>query len=689
MTDRYNDIFEYAEKQKVKTSDWKPSHAPLDYPDAFYKWVCSINSGWRNMSRYEPFELYVKQAEQWLADKDDILNYEDAESQEDYLFQEYVRCEENTLYFANKYGQIKDGDLDGGGMPYKAWKAQQIILFLLDCGYNLMIGKARQIGFTTTLGLAANKRIIFKDSYFVKFLTATELKGKEIFRDKIRWAFGKVPGWLREEVYNDAANVLSLEDKSNKGESEGKFSRIEVSAPAIDAINGGSPNLVLIDEIGLFEIFGQMMQEGRPTLYQSIGGKMVMKRQLLCWGTGGEMDKGGSVFESEFKAAIEAWRKKNFSYAIIPLFFDAYAREGMTDELYENERIAYYSKTGVEGEKSRVQFHQHFPLTLDDMFLRKSRTIIPVAECNKHLMRIYNNKNQQPQFGYFEPVYDKNRPLQDSVVPFKLVGAVWVPTGSETDDRTTAMVWEHPPHGEKWDYRYYQGTDPINSQTGHSKMSSTIWDAYKGTVSSVVFWRTRLFRECYLQCLLQGLYYDQVNLGGVKELIESNIGDGYFEFQELAGYDRRVVANASLPLPLQTPSGKWFGINNKTNTAAIISNRIIEMVEAYSEQINVPWLFVQLKTFVEKDLKTTDSQRQTRYQAADTKRDFDDVIFSMVFAYINAQAHSRYEPTRVDEQVDSKTEIRYVQNKDTGFKVRRAVVNKQSGKVIRFLGIGR
>ena len=115
---------------------------------------------------------------------------------------------------------------------------------------------------------------------------------------------------------------------------------------------------------------------------------MEMKRQLIAWGTGGEMDKGGAVFEAEFKAAYNAWNKKNFNYGIIPLFFDAFAREGMTREIYEKEKAYYYSVTGTAAEMSKVQFHQHYPMTIDDMFLRKSATIVPIHEINKHILRI-------------------------------------------------------------------------------------------------------------------------------------------------------------------------------------------------------------------------------------------------------------------------------------------------------------
>ena len=674
----------------VETREWKPKHKPTEYPKSFVRWVNSINKGWRNRIKYKPYDLYVKQAEIWLKEDDHITKYRDVDDQEDYVIQEYQRCQDNTLYFANKYGYLKEGDaaIQGGKLKYTAWEPQQILLFLLDSGYNCIIGKGRQIGFTTTMGLAAMKRINFNKSYFVKFITHTKDKGEEIFRDKIRWGFGQIEEWLRQPSYNDAHNVLSLQEKGKKGETKGAYSRIEVSTPAVDAINGGSPNLVLIDEIGLLELFGKMVREGRPTLFffNPETGMMEMRRQLFCWGTGGEMGKGGAVFEAEFKSALENWRKENYKHGIIPLFFDAYARQGMTDERYNSEKKIYYSVKGVDAAASRVQFHQHYPMTLDDMFLRTAATIIPVSECNSYLSKIYNLSPQdQPQYGYFEPIFDQTAPTQDGVLPFKLKGSRFIPTEAREDERTTSVVFKHPPSHEKWEYRWYQGTDPINSETGHSKMSSSIWDALNNTCSSMVFYRVREFKQCYLQCLLQGIYYDQTGEGGVKELVESNIGDMYADFQKQVGFDRRLVANRALPPFMQTPSSKYWGIANKANTAGHIANKIIEMVDAYAPNIFIEWFFEQIKTFVQKDLSGRTSHRETRFQAADLKQDFDDGIFSMVFSYINAQAHSRYEPRLIDKAEEGTRKRRLVQNADTNWQLRAAIVD-QNGKVIRYLG---
>ena len=121
------------------------------------------------------------------------------------------------------------------------------------------------------------------------------------------------------------------------------------------------------------------MREGRPALfkYNPNTGKMTMQQQFMAWGTGGEMDKGGSVFESEFKMCLKQWQEKNYEYGIIPLFFNAYARRGVTDKHINNERKAYLALEGTKkGEVAKVQFHQHYPITVDDMFLRKSRTCL-------------------------------------------------------------------------------------------------------------------------------------------------------------------------------------------------------------------------------------------------------------------------------------------------------------------------
>tara|TARA_R110001606_G_scaffold41262_8_gene111545 strand:+ start:449 stop:2512 length:2064 start_codon:yes stop_codon:yes gene_type:complete len=676
-------------KGHIPTEAWKPSHEEFDYPKSFVTWIDSINSGWQNKEIFKPFNLYCKQAKLWLEDKSDIIDFDNEEDQYDWLVEEIQRCKDNTLYFCNKYGFIKEDKSTGGMLKYSAWEAQEVLLFLFDCGYSMMIGKARQIGFTTTMCLAGMKRVNLNKSYFIKFVTHSESKGIEIFRDKVKWTYTKIPEYIAQDVRNWTDKVMSFDKKGQKkGRDEGGASRFQVDSPQIDAINGGSPSAVFVDEIGLFDIFGEMMREGRPALfkYNPETGKMTMQQQFMAWGTGGEMDKGGSVFESEFKMCMKQWKEGNYEYGIIPLFFNAYARRGVDDKHINNERKAYLALEGTKkGEVAKVQFHQHYPITIDDMFLRKSRTLVPIHTCNQRLADIYG-KEVPIEYGFFEPILDMSQPTPDLLTSHRIVGASWMPTKGREDIQTSAVIVHHPPQGEVWKNRWYQGTDPINSETGHSMMSSAVWDAYTNSVSSVVFHRDRKFKQTYLQVLLQSLYYDQQKRGGIKELIENNIGDMHLDFQEIHGFRNKFTAMAQLPEYFQTHSGKWFGISNKANTGPRIIAKTEEMVDTYANSIDIPWIWEQLKTFVEKDLKSSNSHRQTRYQAADTRYDYDDAIFSITFAYINAQSHSRYEPENV-KTMSGKNKVitRYVQSKETNYRMKLARVDKDTGKILKII----
>ena len=249
------------------------------------------------------------------------------------------------------------------------------------------------------------------------------------------------------------------------------------------------------------------------------------------------------------------------------------------------------------------------------------------------------------------------------------------------DDRTTCVVFKHPE--KNWSYRYFMGTDPINSETGKSKMASTVWDSVADCPVCVINWRVQKFKEVYLQCLLMGMYYDSGS-DTLKELVESNIGDMYVDFLETHGQGRRLAGNSDLPKYLQSPSSKWWGIANRANTAGKITNRIIEMIDVHHKNIFILWFWLQCKTFVEKPLKGNSLVRQSRFQAADLKYDYDDVIFSTVFSNICATAFERYEPKEIFNPNGIRKHRRYVQNRETNFKLRLAEVDG-NGKVLRYI----
>lgn len=675
----------------VQTSQWKINKDAMDYDDALVQWIKRINKDFRQRGTYEPFELYKKQAQEWLDDDYEYSDCKEFDEAHAWLVREHKRCKENTLYEANKYGWIKDPeDLGEDEIKYLAWEAQAIVLFILDRGYSAMIGKGRQVGFSTTIGLYCKKKLNYNKNYFIKFVTHSLEKGMEIFEFKIRYAFGRIPEHLRHKVYNDNEVEISLKDKKTKGKTSGMNSSLMVAAPTIDAINGGSPQVIAIDEAGLFNEFGKIMREGRPTLFKRDRktGRQTLKRQFVAWTTGGQVGMGTTAFQEEFYACLKDFNEGNFTYGMIPLFFNAYARDGVDDAFLAAEKEVYYSKQGVEGEYSKVQYHQHYPMTIEDMFLSTAQTLVSIPKINLHLQRIYD-RDIKPQWGYFQPIYDQSKPMQGSGHPFKISGVNWVPVSDQMTSSATTCILAHPEKG--WQNRYYQGTDPINSESGHSKMASAIWDSQTNSFAAALNWRVKDRTEVFTQVMLLGLYYD--NTFGVKELVEQNIGDDYVAFKERMGYDKNLTAQKALPIFMQTNTAKWWGVNNRSQTNNKIITYLTELLDGYGENIDIVSFWSQLKTFVEKPLIGKNSTalnnvtgRLSRYQASDLKRDFDDMIFAATYAYMNAQAHVRFMPTNTNENTikGKKSRITIVQDGRTNWERRLCEVTAD-GKILRYV----
>lgn len=642
-------------EKPVQTEDWMPSADELNnYTPEFVAWIDSINAGFNTRKSYHRFDLYCRQAEQWTAKGEHFTDFDDAEAQFQWAVAEKTRCQENSLYFLNKYLQFKVG---ASIKQYTAHQAQKIVAFLIDSGFCLMIGKGRQIWFSTTVGGIAIKRINFNKTYFVKFIAENLVKSLEIFEDKIKYPFYHLPDWMKSSVQSDQERQLKLLFKGSgagKGSVSGADSKLFCEAPYITAINGGSPDLVLIDEIGQVPLLGDIIDEGRPTLYSfdTATSKLVRTRQLCAWGTGGNVDRGGAEFEQEFLGCLDRWEKRDFSYGIIPIFFDWWARPGITQEHYDQQKeIAYASGK----EEKKVRFHQHYPTNIQDMFLSSAETVIPISHINSAINRI-NNREKKNISGHFEPIYDTARKMPENFfVPYAVTGARFVP--STIDDEAPITIYKYPEEG--WVNRYHQGTDPIASQSGYSYLSSAIWDSLEKTVPAVLNARSRDYRTEYLQSHLMNLFY-----GRPPHLVEINVGRELVNFIELLGGYKDLVPQSMLPQSLHVNSTEVIGIKKVAANTPFIHNRLIEMLEAYKDNINIKEFFIQLKTFVKKE---TAKGGTTNFDVTDYRYHRNDIIYGVLYAYISAECYSHREPRNISQTQKKREVTRLVCNKSTGW----------------------
>lgn len=640
----YGHVFE-GRKKEISSDEWKPESNTVHSPE-FIDWINSINRfGFRNKVKYRKFTLYAQQAYTWLQENKTPRDFEHDDDRLEYIIEELRRCDENSLYFLNKYVYYKEGDDLSGRVKYIAAPAHEFLAYLNDCGYSVGLAKGRQMAATTTLMALDVHDMVFKPNFFIKFLTEDEDKAVEIFNDKLKFCFETLPQWMQPDVLNYRDNFFKLAKKGEeKGQTEGVGSKMEVVAAKRTAIAGGAPQKVKIDEAGNIKILGIIIGNIRPTMlfHDKRTNTLVMKRMLWFWGTGGETEKGGKAFETELMTIMKMWDELDFSAGIIPVFMDWTCRPGATQEDYDREkRVAYAKGSNDQDPDSKrhiTEFHQSWPTSLSDVFRTSAKMLIDeefVEGSLTKILEIKKSKNYSfPQYGYFEPIYDETRPTDEgSDVPFKIIGANFIPT-SDMDRRASTMIFMHP---EKWENRYFQGTDPINTYTGLSKMSSTVWDKYFKCPVALLDWRIPDYNQVFLQTLLLGIYYDPKPIKtGIKELLESNVGLSYTQYKTTKGFDREFVLNYQIqPLMLQnrTSINEGVGIDNKGARNTMIINFMFQMFKQYGDNFLLSRYFEQLKTFT----CAISANGKEMWGPVNKKYFNDDALFGGVFSYICAE----------------------------------------------------
>lgn len=667
---------------KIKKSDWTPAGLKVDYEDEFFNWINRINEGWQYNydNHYEKFELYKRQAYNWMA-QDLVWNAAASEeSKLDFLKIERKRILTNSLYSLNKYGYIRNIL----SPKYTAWPAQEVMLYLFDLGLSYILGKARQIGATTTIGASTGIKTGLQTDFQAKMVAEKGEKSKELFRDKVKYVIGKYPDYITPSISNDSDDVIRFLKKIGKGKSTGSNSVFQVEAPTVTCINGGSPQVVLLDEIGEYDIFGDIMNQARPALFglNPKTGRQEMIRQVIAWGTGGNMDKGGGAMEQEYRAYKEAWLSKDFSAGIIPLFLNVFARKGITQDIYESEKRLAYSKELKAGERDhRIVFHQSMPVTEDDMFLISSDTIIPVAVIDKKLKDIRdikNNKKSKRLYikGHFVPIYDTSVKMHDeSDVPYKIIGSKFVAASDEDiisgSPNSCVTIILKPDYDYK--DRYYKGVDPIFTATGHSNFGSAVWDDLEKDFAAYIDFKHEDYRYCYLQSLLLNLFYSPMKGGicdGIPEIVESNVGGEYVSYIKDKGFRRILVKQEKLPEVLQI-GGDEFGIKKHSNAPFII-NQLEQMLVLHIDTIQTDRLYEQLKTYVR---KVTKSQKSFTYEPSNKRFHRDDMLDGSIYAWICKQCFPTRFPYKESSDIAKKTVHRYKYDKNFNLVLSKQVVN--------------
>lgn len=661
---------------------WQLEGGNTEYEPDFWNWINLLNEGWQHYVDYEKFYLYRKQAEDWL--KMDVIGLNKELSQDAqiaYVRLELQRIRDNSLYALNKFLWMKEPLAKSPkGEKYNAWLCQAFILYLYDLVINSIIGKSRQIGFTTTLVGAGTVTSMTRKNNLIKFVAQKGKKAEEIFRDKAKYCVDEYPDYLTPSIISDNRAFIEFNKKIGKGKSDGANSMFLIEPPSSDCINGGSPAKVLLDEIGLIDILNDIIGQGRPALYRTdpITLELKLQRHLMAWGTGGNMESGGAAFEQEYRSAKEAWLDRDFSYGLVPIFLNYFAKPGASSRHYETEKRFYYGKKVKAGKTDpKLIFHQSYPILEDDMFLLSSETIIPTIAITRNIERVnakIKTSKGSGRFvrGHFVPIYDTAQPYDDGFdIPFKAIGAKFIhATDSEiylgNDALSCVTIAYHP---EDWKHRYAQGTDPIFTASGNSNFASTVWDRLHNRPTAWVNGNTEDYRYMYLQSHLMNLYYGLIgdnNMStGIPELVENNVGGEYINYRSDRGYRHTLIPKWHLPDILQAGENE-IGIRKVAKNSPFLINELEEMLVLYSDNIDCIDFWVQLKTFVRKK-----SVRHITYEPQNKEYHRDDILDSTNFSKIAAETIKMKPISLADIELSAKKKgkFKYVMDRNYNLKL--------------------
>ena len=594
---------------------------------------------------------YITQAYYWLNDDPLVwssdLSYEQAN---ELLRTEAKRCKCNSLYALNKHLWFQEsGATNGlGKEKYTAWPLQQLVLFLQDCGYSLFTVKGRQVGLTITEGgWVANKTMVC-ENYKAKYIACDLLKSMEIYTDKIYYSYSNWSEYMRPSVFSDTTKSLRVGYKEEKGTIKGNNSSILVASPSKYSINGGTPSVVLLDEIGMTEKLGSMMKEGRPTLFKNINGTLRMVRQVVGWGTGGNINREGKDLEIIYMGLVREWQERTFDSGIIPMFIQCFAKPGITEEFLESEYRSYMAGTKeglVLDEDPEVQYKQHYPKKIADVFLSSDSTLIPRKQIDVHVKRALEAPKK---YGYFIPKYSSspNAPifLRNKGI---IVGAEFIQT-DRVDPLVTTTIFHEP--DPAWINRYYKGTDCIDHSTGTSNFSSTIWDCVSNNFAAEVAFRVPDYHECYEQSICLSFYFANKRGDLPFELIETNTGSEFASWIAAMGLEQYIISNAELPDMFQSSEqASQEGISKKAHNAPRIVGKLIELITVYGEKIDSPEFWSELSSFTK---QLNPSKTGYVWRPKDKAYYKDDRLDSGVYGYLAAESKNHLVPKNVDVKTE-------------------------------------
>jgi len=169
------------------------------------------------------------------------------------MLQEYLKCAQDPIYFAEKYIHIVH--VDRGLIPIVLYDYQKEIMIKLTNNRRVTVVTSRQAGKTTTAAAIILHYILFNEHKTVALLANKGDAAREIL-DRIKLSYESLPDWLQQGVLEWNKGSIELENGC----------KVLAAATSSSAIRGKSISLLYIDEAAFVENWDEFFASVFPTI---------------------------------------------------------------------------------------------------------------------------------------------------------------------------------------------------------------------------------------------------------------------------------------------------------------------------------------------------------------------------------------------------------------------------------------
>jgi len=187
------------------------------------------------------------------------------------MIQEFVRCKNDIVYFAEKYFYIVTQDT--GKQIISLWDFQKDLLKVMENPPNgkrhLCVLSSRQSAKTTTCIIFMLHYALFNEDKTVAILANKESTAIDILK-RVKLAYENLPRWLQQGISRGGWNKKTIEFENG--------SKLRAASTSSSALRGISANVVLLDEYAFVpdNMANEFMASVYPIIVQGSTTKIIM-----------------------------------------------------------------------------------------------------------------------------------------------------------------------------------------------------------------------------------------------------------------------------------------------------------------------------------------------------------------------------------------------------------------------------